>query len=407
MADETYSEYIVVGLGGVGSGALYWLSRSVGSKVLGLEQFELGHDNGGSQDHSRIIRLQYHDPKYTNQLCPGSYEAWAEVERESGMQLVYRCGSLCLAKKGTPGERVIQDFDSAMTQAGIPSERWDAQELRRRYPQFHCGDDMIAQWQKDGGLVDAALGNALHIQLARGYGAQVREKCGVQRIATNDDGSATIYTTQGVFRCRRVVIAAGAWINQVMGSLGVHIPVTVTQEQVSYLGTPHTRLFTKDVFPVFIYHDDDHDIYTLPVYKNSGYKIGIDASGASVTPSTRTYVKDDAREKRAVDFLKDLLPEAVGPILYTKTCLYTMTLDRDFVIDTLQRQGKPQIVFCCGAGHAFKFASILGKTLSEIAMTGRSIIDVSAFTMDREAVRNPNCTPTFHLSTMTNDKSKL
>ncbi|MGQ0669987.1 MAG: FAD-dependent oxidoreductase, partial [Actinomycetota bacterium] len=55
-------DYVVVGLGGLGSGAAYWLSRRAGAGVLGLEQFELGHERGASQDHSRIIRLSYHTP---------------------------------------------------------------------------------------------------------------------------------------------------------------------------------------------------------------------------------------------------------------------------------------------------------------------------------------------------------
>ena len=57
-------EYIVLGLGGLGSGATYWLSRKAGEEVLGIEQFELGHVRGESQDHSRIIRLSYHTPEY-------------------------------------------------------------------------------------------------------------------------------------------------------------------------------------------------------------------------------------------------------------------------------------------------------------------------------------------------------
>ena len=77
-------EYIVVGCGGIGSAAVYWLSREAGEEVLGLEQFHLGHDRGGSEDHSRIIRLSYHDPAYTT-LTPYTYEAWSEVEEESGI----------------------------------------------------------------------------------------------------------------------------------------------------------------------------------------------------------------------------------------------------------------------------------------------------------------------------------
>ena len=51
--------YIVIGLGGLGSAAAYWLSRKAGREVLGIEQFELGHVRGESQDHSRIIRKTY------------------------------------------------------------------------------------------------------------------------------------------------------------------------------------------------------------------------------------------------------------------------------------------------------------------------------------------------------------
>jgi len=61
---RTEYEYIVVGLGGLGSAAAYWLARRAGSDVLGLEQFELGHEKGASEDHSRIIRLTYHTPEY-------------------------------------------------------------------------------------------------------------------------------------------------------------------------------------------------------------------------------------------------------------------------------------------------------------------------------------------------------
>ena len=79
---------IVLGLGGIGSGAAYWLARR-GAKVLGLEQFSLGHARGESHDHSRIIRLSYHEPDYVR-LAKEAYAAWSEVEREAGEQLVYR-----------------------------------------------------------------------------------------------------------------------------------------------------------------------------------------------------------------------------------------------------------------------------------------------------------------------------
>jgi len=63
---------IILGLGGLGSAALYWTARRLGADVLGLEQFEIDHSRGGSQDHSRIIRLSYHTPVNNSSFAPAA-----------------------------------------------------------------------------------------------------------------------------------------------------------------------------------------------------------------------------------------------------------------------------------------------------------------------------------------------
>ena len=113
----------VLGLGGIGSAAAYWASRRLGSDVLGVEQFELGHGRGGSEDHSRIIRLSYHTPGYV-ELAKSAYQAWEQVEVDSGEPLVLRTGGLDLA----PADAVIglEDYRFSMTAAGVPFEEIDA-----------------------------------------------------------------------------------------------------------------------------------------------------------------------------------------------------------------------------------------------------------------------------------------
>lgn len=76
-------DVIVVGLGALGSAAAYWAATRPGIRVLGLERFDLGHANGASADHSRIIRLSYHRTEYVR-LSRRAYGTWAEVEAESG-----------------------------------------------------------------------------------------------------------------------------------------------------------------------------------------------------------------------------------------------------------------------------------------------------------------------------------
>jgi sarcosine oxidase len=411
--DVPYYEYIVIGCGGIGSAALYWLSRATETKgnaknkVLGLEQFRLGHENGGSQDHSRIIRLLYDDEKYTK-LTPSTYEAWSEVESESGIQLIHKTGSLELSLRGGHGMEVIEASVKAMANQNIPFERLDAPEIRRRFPQFRVPDNLTALYQADGGVVSAALANAVHVQLSRSHGATVIEECAVTNIITsNQDDTALVVTTRGSFRCRRVVITSGSWSNEVLGSVGIHIPLVVSQEQVTYYATPNLKQFTKDRFPVFIYYTNSGCFYGLPIHGNTGTKLGLDAAGYPVTPSTRTFIPDPEREQRAENFLRENIPGFLGPKLLTKTCLYDMPYDRHFVVDTLASRGRPQITFCIGAGHAFKFASLLGKILAEIATTGKTTYDISGFTMDREAITNPTFEPVFKHSMKSPPAAKL
>ncbi|RUS84466.1 hypothetical protein EGW08_007762 [Elysia chlorotica] len=398
-------EYIVIGCGGIGSGALYWLSKRAGGDVLGLERFQLGHTNGGSQDVSRIIRMMYPIGAYLK-LVPETYKAWEEVERESGYQLVYKPGSLSLADR-PECIAVLDEYAKSMAKAGIPFERWNSKQLMERYPQFTAGPQMQALYQKDGGLVDAAAGNSLHVQLAQGRGAKVIDNCPVNKLSRNTSDLLEVCTPKGIFTCRKVMVTAGAWINHVISSIGCHVPVYVTQENVTYFGSPHVKEFTRDKFPVFIYHDKSNDVYALPVHGITGTKIGVDAGGPVTTGDTRTWVPDPVRLQHITNLCKRILPKFVGPVMETKTCLYTMPPDRNFLIDTASKAGFPDVIVCCGAGHAYKFASFLGKVLSEMAVDGTTQYDISFFCWDREALTNPQFKPTFYHGKEQPTSSKL
>src|SRR5579875_1425450 len=136
----------VIGAGGLGSAAAYWLSRTAGEGVVCLEQYEPGHELGASEDHSRIIRLAYHAERYTA-LAKLAYEAWDVVEDESGVPLVHRTGSLDIARPGTDGGAILEAFARAMSTHDVAFERLDAAELMRRFPQFTIDEDYQALHQ--------------------------------------------------------------------------------------------------------------------------------------------------------------------------------------------------------------------------------------------------------------------
>ena len=373
-------EYIVLGLGGFGSAAAYWLARRAGAEVLGLEQFELGHVRGESQDHSRIIRLSYHEPHYV-ELAKHAYRAWAEVERDAGEQLVLKTGGLDLG----PRESAIPlaNYSDSLDAAGVPYERLDAGEIMRRWPQWRLDDDIHGLFQADGGIAMAARGNAAHQRMARAHGATLLDRTPVDGIRPVR-GEVEVLAGGRAYRCRRLVIAAGPWSNQALLPFGVHLPLRVTQEQVTYFASPRPDDFAPERFPVWIWMDDPC-YYGFPVFGEAGPKVGQDAGGEETGANTRTFERDEAAFERVARFLERRLPSALGPVIYTRTCLYTLTPDRDFVIDEVP--GHPGVLVAIGAGHAFKFASVIGRILCELAVQGRTESDIGPFAIERPILR--------------------
>jgi sarcosine oxidase len=388
---KTAYEYVVVGCGGIGSAAAYWLSREAGEEVLALEQFHLGHDKGGSEDHSRIIRLSYHVPEYTT-LTPHTYKAWEEVEDESGTRLVIKSGGLDLEPVlGEP--QYVNQYAGAMRAAGIPYEELSAREVMERFPQFRLDDGVRAVYQEDAGIVDAGRANAAHVALARARGATVLDNTPVRSVRLLGDG-VEVATDGGTFSARRLVVAAGAWTNRVLRHVGVQIPITCTQEQVTYYRAPDLEEFSPERFPVWIWHGGpDSSFYGVPVYGEPATKAGQDVGGDIVTVDTRTFEPNERVRENLRGFLERYIPGSVGPELYTKTCLYDMPPDREFVLGSLP--DVPQISIFNGAGHGFKFAGLAGKILSELAVHGKTQYPIDAFRPDRPALTDPAYEPVF------------
>ena len=383
---------IVVGLGAIGSGAAYWLSRRLGDRVLGLEQFELGHSRGAGQDHSRIIRLSYHRPDYIR-LAKRAYETWAEVEAESRTTIVTRTGGLDVA----PREAAIplSDYIESMTAEGVPFEHLDGPEIARRWPQWRLGEEHHGLYQADAGIADPNRGNRAHQDLARRHGATLLEQSPVTRLRDHGEGTIEVELADGSrHRAPQVVLAADAWTNDLLDSFDRQLPLTIIQAQVTYFASRDPALFAPDRFPIWIWMDDP-SFYGFPTYGEAGPKSAEDVGGDEVTPATRTYDRNEDGFARLTGFLERHLPDQIGPEILTKTCLYTLTPDRDFVLDRLPDH--PGVLMALGAAHAYKFASVLGRILAELAVDGStpSAADIERFRVDRPILLETNPVTSF------------
>lgn len=388
---------IVIGCGGLGSAALYRLSRRLGPGVLGLEQFALGHERGASQDHSRIIRMVQHQPQYAA-LAPAAYQSWREVEEASGQRLVTTTGGLVIEDSAhreatNTGTRNLEGYVAMLTQFDVDHELLDASEITGRWPQFRLAGGERAVYQADTGIVDAGRANAAHASLARAHGASILESTPVRSVRPTAAG-VEVHTAEHAYITDRLVVTSGAWTNQVLAGCGVVLPLTVTQEQVTYYATPHPRRFSPQTFPVFMWHGR-YNFYGFPVHGEAATKLGQHMGGPETTAQARTFEPDPVRQHRYREFLDRHIPGFAGPELYSRTCLYTIPPDQDLVLDAVP--GDPRITVAVGAGHAYKFAALIGTILAELACDGTSTHPIDAFAATRPAVTDRAFEKTFHV----------
>jgi sarcosine oxidase len=378
MSDPAEVDYVVVGLGALGSAAAWHLAAR-GHSVAGLEQFELGHSRGASHDTSRILRHSYHTPAYVR-LTQEAYDDWARLESESGEALVTEVGGLDLFPPGC----VIapDDYVASMREVGIEFEELTAAEIHGRWPVFSVPDGTFGLYQSRGSIVPAARGTAAMQRLATAAGATLRGSTPVAEV-TDHGSHLTVGTDDATYTCGGVVVCADAWTYRVLAWLGVEIPLTVTLEQATYFAPPDPAPYTD--MPLWIWMDEP-SYYGFPCYGDATIKAAQDCGGPRIDPDARASDPDPEMLARLTGFLGSLLPGSGDPVRSLR-CQYTLTPDRDFVLAPVP--GHPSVVVGLGSAHGFKFAPTFGRILADLVTTGETTSDVSAFGFDRPGLTDP------------------
>jgi sarcosine oxidase len=380
VSAERY-DVVVVGLGALGSSTAYHLAKE-GHRVLGLEQFELGHERGASHDTSRILRHSYHTPGYVT-LTFAAYDDWATLERDSSEALVTQVGGLDLFP---PDAAIpIDDYTTSMAACGVEYETLDRLAIEQRWPQFALPGGTVGLYQERGSIVPAARGTAAMQGQARRFGATLRDRSPVTALEPYD-GGVRVVTADATYNAERVVLCADAWTNRVLASVDLELPLTVTLEQVTYFRPDDPAPFQPSVLPLWIWMDDP-SYYGFPCYGEATVKAARDCSEIVVTGDDRPFEPDPERLQGLTDFMAATFPGS-GPPVRSKTCLYTLPPDRDFVLGPVP--GVDSVLVGLGAGHSFKFAPTFGRLLAELATTGSCSEDVSPFALDREALTKPD-----------------
>lgn len=357
---------IVVGLGGMGSAAAAHIAAR-GRRVLGLEQFHPAHAEGSSHGKSRVIRLAYFEhPSYVP-LLRRAYELWRQLEADSGRSVLQMTGGLMI---GAPGSEVVSGSLRSAREHDLAHELLDAGEIHRRFPPFTPGQDVVALYEREAGSLFPEEAIRAHLDVAANQGAQLQFHERVDDWQVSASGTIAVTTNRASYECERLILSPGAWAASLFKI--DWLPLTV-EPQMLYWFDPDggSAPFAPDRFPIYIWDlGQNIQFYGFPADADQRVKVAFFRSARIDESSMR-------------DVLAPCIPAlARGRLVASVNCKYTLTPDHHFVID--HHPDHPQVVIASPcSGHGFKFASVVGEILADLAIEGETLHPSDLFAVGR------------------------
>jgi sarcosine oxidase len=364
---------IVVGCGAMGSAACMQLAQR-GAKVLGLEQFDIPHALGSSHGYSRMIRLAYYEhPDYVP-LLRRAYALWDQLEKVSGQKLLYLTGGIYM---GPPAGEVVSGALKAARMHGLEHELLERKAISQRFPQFSLPEDFVGVWEPQAGFLLPEKVISAHCEQALRAGAELH---GREKVLQWRDG--WVKTDKGEYRARKIIFCGGAWSGKLLSELGVEL--AVTRQPLGWVWPSRPEMFELGKMPVWGIEAPDGSLsYGFPMMSdNPGLKIARHGRGKATDADLISRQATAADEEEIQAVVNRHLPDGRGPTLAIRICMYTNSPDSHFIIDELP--GHSNVVIACGfSGHGFKFASVIGEVLADLALNGRTKLPVEFLKLSR------------------------
>lgn len=377
-------DYIVIGMGSMGSSTCYHLAKS-GASVLGIEQFELAHEKGAHSGQSRIVRKAYFEHPDYIPLLERAYQNWEEIERISGNKVYHETGLFYTGPKGHP---IIENIRDAAKTYNIPLMDSAKQDDLSILPLFTVPDNYEWIYEPEAGFVETEKTILTYVEEAKKLGTVIHQQEKVMDWQVMEDG-VVVRTDKGEYSCRKIIVTAGPWSAKLMPSIKDQLKVT--RQTLMWIAPEEPDLFQSENFPCWFVVDKDKPgayygfpIATINDQKNpNGFKFAYHHPGDETDPDevNRSISTDDMQPLLA--FVETYMPKAKGQVLGVKTCLYSNSQDEHFVIDCL-RDTDGKVCFARGfSGHGFKFVSVIGEIMADLALKGSTPLPIGFLRADR------------------------
>ncbi|MGE5327161.1 MAG: N-methyl-L-tryptophan oxidase, partial [Deltaproteobacteria bacterium] len=336
------------------------------------------HDMGSSHGLTRIIRLPYYEhPSYVP-LLVRAYELWRELENLTGERILYVTGGI---DAGPEDGRIVQGSLTACKEHSLRHELLDAGQLRERFPGVCLSKGMVSVYSPDSGFVLSERAIALYTSLALDHGAEIHGREPVAGWDVRPD-SVIVRTDASTYSAGRLIVSAGAWTSKLMPELS---KVLQPERQVLIWTRPlRPEIFQLDAFPIFNLQSPIGHFYGFPVHDFPGFKMGrYHHRNEKVDPDAMDRECHPEDEAVLREGIARYFAEANGPTLALKVCLFTNTPDEHFILDAHPESGR--VFIAAGfSGHGFKFCSVVGEIMAELATSGTTRHNLDLFRLERD-----------------------
>jgi sarcosine oxidase len=374
-------DVIIIGLGGMGSAAVYELAGA-GLKVLGLEQYEPLHRLGSSFGKSRMIRKAYMEGDFYIPLLERSYEKWFKMNQAERRPIINQCGGLYVAPEDDP---IVRDTLAAAKTYDIPVETLSPKQIMDRFPAFTPSDNVIGVFEPSAGYVNPDATLLLYQTLAKEKGADLNFNEAVDDIKLKEN-FIEVKTGKETYRAGKLVVTAGAWLKRMLVYIGRPLPLEIRRMVLHWFEPSGSagNYMPGNFVPNLWRLADGHILYGFPwTEEEEGIKYAFHDRFeivGNLTEINREVRKSEIRGIRKA--LKGCAPTIPHRHIISKVCFYTMTPDEHFVIGPIK--GEERVIVAGGfSGHGFKFVPVIGEILRDFACEKKPGFDMQAFSPER------------------------
>lgn len=363
-------DVVVIGLGAMGSSALYHLSGK-NLKILGIDRFNPPHIFGSSHGETRIIREAYFEHPLYVPLIQRAYKLWYELQEKSDETLIVETGGLML---GDLESETVTGSELSAVSHNLDYKKFDSSEIKQEFNAFKVDDNTIGIFERKAGYLFPEKCISENLKQAKINDAEIITDTVVKDWKINYEYISVI-TDNEEYKAKKIIISAGAWVKDL---IKINLPIKVSREVLFWIEDKENNLKDR---PIYIWeYEKDKIFYGFPTINNRA-KLAFHHQNNLTAPNLINREISESEKQKMLSVAHKYL-NLIGSVVKAEVCMYTNTPDHHFVID-YHPDNKNIIIASPCSGHGFKFSSVIGEILSDMALDKDVSKDIEPFRISR------------------------